>query len=98
MDKDHTTRGFETAYLDSRRSRWLDGVGFGGTVLVALVATLWSLVNVWATGWSPSGAIGVVLVTILLTALGFRHRVKWHAQKLDRQRVGALSGGQAKGT
>lgn len=86
MESGNTMSEVETAYLDSRTSRWLDGVGVGGTVLVALLATLWALADLWAMGWSPSGAIGVALITLLFTVMGYRHRTTWHARKFERRR------------
>ncbi len=86
MENETTMSEVETAYRDSRKSRWLDGVGVGGTVLVALVATFWALANFWAMGWSWSGALGGTLTTLLLAVLGYRHRATSHARKFDRRR------------
>ena len=97
MDSDNTTSEVETAYVDSRKSRWLDGVGVGGTVLITLVATLWALANFWTMGWSWSGALGVAVVTLLLSAMGYRRRASWHARRLDRRRQTASLGDKSEG-
>jgi hypothetical protein len=85
VDSDNTTSEVETAYVDSRKSRWLDGVGVGGTVLITLVATLWALANFWTMGWSWSGVLGVALVTLLLSAMGYQRHASWHARRFDRR-------------
>lgn len=95
MVGDNTSSDVKTSHSDPRKSRWLDGVGVGGTVLVALVATFWALANFWTMGWSWGGALGVAVVTLLFTVMGYQHRAAWHARKFARRRLSESSGDES---